>query len=95
MPFTRFCRKRYTNPPTPLLALTAGWEKDHHSHSIVAPLTACSYSFSFMNLDMVLCLEALLHSRGDSSEVAVNLGWRATQNERNNGSTSHVNVLEA
>jgi hypothetical protein len=44
---------------------------------------------------MVLRLEALLHSRSDSSEVAVDLGWWATKNERNDGSTSHVDVLEA
>jgi hypothetical protein len=40
-------------------------------------------------------LEALLQSRCDGSEVAVNLGWRATQDKGNNGGASHVNVLES
>ena len=39
-------------------------------------------------------LETLLHSRCHGSEVAVHLGWRATENEGNNGGASHVDVLE-
>jgi hypothetical protein len=44
---------------------------------------------------MVLHLEALLQSRCDGSEVAVNLGWRATKNEGNDSGASHMNVLES
>jgi hypothetical protein len=45
--------------------------------------------------NVVLHLEALLQSRCDSSEVAVDLGWRATKDKGNNGGASHVNVLES
>jgi hypothetical protein len=44
---------------------------------------------------MVLHLEALLQSRCDGSKVAVNLGWRATKNKRNDSSASHVDVFES
>lgn len=68
--------------------------QDRHSHSI-CPTADCMLVFFSLITDLVLRLETLLHPRGDGSEVAVDLGWWATQNEGNNSGTSHVNVLEA
>lgn len=94
--FTHFLSKKGTPPIHQRRCSSCGVGNNHHSlkHPRVL-LTACLSSSILLMWRLSLCLEALLHSRGDSSEVAVDLGRRATQNEGNNGGTCHVNVLES
>ena len=90
-----FCRKKVHPLSTNAVARLAEWEtiiipKSTHVFSWLHARRPRSYLWR-----LLLRLEALLHSRGDSSEVAVDLGRRATQNEGNNGGTCHVDVLES
>ena len=85
-------KKGHAQPPTPLLA---EWKLIiiSQNHSLYS-LTCMLFLVPFMRERRSWRLEALLHSRCNGSEVAVYLGWRATEDQGNDGGASHVNVLE-
>jgi len=76
-------------------ALARRMEIDHHfPKSLPIQPDLYAFLFCFVHERRYLHLEALLHSRCNGSEVAVYLGWRATENQGNDGGASHVDVLE-